>query len=115
MDAGSKIFKVKAEEIIFNDIKDSLIKLGIKFDQFTNEKTFYENGDIDKLMNELRKKDLIYKKENAATTVASTITIASKFGIKFFATVFVFHCSSINCLALAPPVNQGKIKGKSKG
>ncbi len=28
----------------------------------------------------------IYKKENAATTVASTITIASKFGIKFFAT-----------------------------
>ena len=65
LDAGSKIFKVKAEEIIFNDIKDSLIKLGIKFDQFTNEKTFYENGDIDKLMNELRKKDLIYEKENA--------------------------------------------------
>ena len=28
----------------------------------------------------------IYKKENAATTVASTISIASKFGIKFFAT-----------------------------
>jgi len=65
LDPGSKIFKVKAEEVIFNDIKDSLIKLGIKFDQFTNEKTFYENGDIDKLMNELRKKDLIYEKENA--------------------------------------------------
>ena len=28
----------------------------------------------------------IYKKENAATTVASTISIASKLGIKFFAT-----------------------------
>ena len=28
----------------------------------------------------------IFKKENAATTVASTISIASKFGIKFFAT-----------------------------
>ena len=28
----------------------------------------------------------IYKKENAATTVASTISIASRFGIKFFAT-----------------------------
>jgi len=28
----------------------------------------------------------IYKKENASTTVASTISIASKFGIKFFAT-----------------------------
>ena len=65
LDSGSKIFKVKAEEVIFNDIKDSLIKLGIKFDQFTNEKTFYENGDIDKFMNELRKKNLIYEKENA--------------------------------------------------
>jgi len=73
LDAGSKIFKVKAEEIIFNDIKDSLIKLGIKFDQFTNEKTFYENGDIDKLMNELRKKDLIYKKENATWFKASAL------------------------------------------
>ncbi len=65
LNAGSNIFKNKAEEIIFNDIKDSLKKLGINFDQFTNEKTFYENGDIDKFMNELRTKNLIYEKENA--------------------------------------------------
>jgi len=65
LNSGSNIFKNKAEEIIFNDIKDSLKKLGINFDQFTNEKTFYENGDIDKFMNELRTKNLIYEKENA--------------------------------------------------
>ena len=62
---GDSIFKEKAEETIFNDIKESLLNLGIHFDQFTNEKTFYENGDIERFLSELRKKDLIYEKENA--------------------------------------------------
>ena len=58
-------FKEKAEESIFEDIKKSLLNLGIHFDQFTNEKTFYDNGEIDKLLGELRDKDLIYEKEGA--------------------------------------------------
>ena len=33
---GDSIFKEKAEEAIFNDIKESLLNLGIHFDQFTN-------------------------------------------------------------------------------
>ena len=73
LDNGSKIFKEKAEEVIFNDIKDSLKKLGINFDQFTNEKTFYENGDIDRFITELRKKNLIYEKENATWFKASAL------------------------------------------
>ena len=73
LDSGSKIFKEKAEEVIFNDIKDSLKKLGINFDQFTNEKTFYENGDIDRFITELRKKNLIYEKENATWFRASAL------------------------------------------
>ena len=73
LNSGSNIFKNKAEEIIFNDIKDSLKKLGINFDQFTNEKTFYENGDIDKFMNELRTKNLIYEKENATWFKTSSL------------------------------------------
>ena len=62
---GDSIFKEKAEETIFNDIKESLLNLGIHFDQFTNEKTFYKNGDIERFLGELRKKDLVYEKENA--------------------------------------------------
>ena len=73
LNSGSNIFKNKAEEIIFNDIKDSLKKLGINFDQFTNEKTFYDNGDIDKFMNELRTKNLIYEKENATWFKTSSL------------------------------------------
>ena len=73
LDNGSKIFKERAEEVIFNDIKDSLKKLGINFNQFTNEKTFYENGDIDRFITELRKKNLIYEKENATWFKASAL------------------------------------------
>ena len=43
--SGDESFGKIAEEIIFNDIKNSLKKLGVKFDHFTNEKTFYENGE----------------------------------------------------------------------
>ena len=39
--------------------------MGIHFDQFTNEKTFYENGEIDRFLEELKAKDLIYEKDGA--------------------------------------------------
>jgi arginyl-tRNA synthetase len=58
-------FKKFAEDSIFEDIKKSLLKLGIHFQKFTNEKTFYENGDIKKILEQLRKKDLLYEKEDA--------------------------------------------------
>ena len=65
LSAGDSSFKEKAEKSIFENIKKSLLNLGIHFDQFTNEKTFYENGEIDKLLSELRDKNLVYDKEGA--------------------------------------------------
>lgn len=59
------IFKEKPEEVMFNDIKDSLLNLGIDFDCFTNEKSFYENGEIEKLVDQLKTKGLIYTKDGA--------------------------------------------------
>ena len=58
-------FKSFAENSIFEDIKKSLLKLGIHFKKFTNEKSFYKNGDIEKILNQLREKELLYEKENA--------------------------------------------------
>ena len=58
-------FKTQAEKAIFADIEKSLFKLGIHFDQFTNEKTFYENGEIDRFLEEFKAKDLIYEKDGA--------------------------------------------------
>ena len=65
LSASDPVFKDQAEKTIFADIKKSLNNLGIHFDQFTNEKTFYENGDIDRFLEELKAKDLIYEKEGA--------------------------------------------------
>ena len=65
LSASDPVFKDQAEKTIFADIKKSLNNLGIHFDQFINEKTFYENGDIDRFLEELKAKDLIYEKEGA--------------------------------------------------
>ena len=73
LESSDPIFKERAEELIFSDIKSSLIKLGITFDQFTNEKTFYENGDIDDFLKKLKDKDLIYEKDNATWFKTSTL------------------------------------------
>ena len=70
---GDEIFQKSAEEIIFKEIKRSLIDLGIKFDQFTNEKSFYENGDIDELLKALSDKKLIYKKDDATWFKSSSL------------------------------------------
>jgi len=58
-------FKDFAEESIFKDIKKSLLNIGIEFDRFSNEKSFYENGQIDKFLSEMKSKDLIYEKDGA--------------------------------------------------
>ncbi|HIC38583.1 MAG TPA: arginine--tRNA ligase [Candidatus Marinimicrobia bacterium] len=63
--SGDPIFKEKAEKVIFADIEKSLRNLGIHFDQFTNEKTFYKNGEIDRFLEELKAKNLIYEKDGA--------------------------------------------------
>ena len=39
--------------------------MGIKFDQFSNEKSFYDNGQIDKFLEDMKLKDLIYEKDGA--------------------------------------------------
>ena len=71
--SGDPSFKEKAEESIFEDIKKSLLNLGIHFDQFTNEKTFYDNGEIDKFLGELQDKDLIYEKDGATWFKATAL------------------------------------------
>ena len=70
---GDGIFQKSAEEIIFKEIKSSLINLGIRFDKFTNEKSFYENGDIDELLKSLSEKNLIYKKDDATWFKSSSL------------------------------------------
>ncbi|MEE9168049.1 MAG: arginine--tRNA ligase [Candidatus Neomarinimicrobiota bacterium] len=64
-ESESPIFKETAEELIFDDIKSTLEKINVRFDEFVNEKTFYENGSIDRVVETLRKRDIIYDKDGA--------------------------------------------------
>ena len=64
-DSNAAIFKDTAELLIFEDIKKTTDKIGLQFDSFFNENTLYENKDIEKIIGELDKKNLIYKKDGA--------------------------------------------------
>ncbi|RPH37663.1 arginine--tRNA ligase [bacterium] len=58
-------FKGQAEQEIFADIKKTLKLLGIEFQSFFNENSLYETGKIAEVIEELRRRDLVYEKEGA--------------------------------------------------
>lgn len=59
------IFRQRAEEEIFNDIKKTLRRLGTEFDVFYNEHTLYETGKIQEVVDELRRLGYAYDHEGA--------------------------------------------------
>lgn len=60
-----EFFKQRAEQEIFDDIKKTLKRLNIEFDVFFNEKSLYEDGSIDDVVNILKSKNLAYEKDGA--------------------------------------------------
>lgn len=62
---GDPIFKETAEEAIFENIKNALHSLGIDHNVFSNEKTIYESGEVEKVVETLKDKDLVYEAEDA--------------------------------------------------
>ncbi|MEK7574179.1 MAG: arginine--tRNA ligase [Patescibacteria group bacterium] len=58
---GEKVAKIILEETI----KPAVKKMGIRFDEWFSEKSLYKNQAVEKTINELEKKNLIYKKEGA--------------------------------------------------
>jgi len=58
-------FQELAKKVIFEDIEKTLVRLGIVFDVYYNEKSLYETGKIDAVIKELKEKDLAYDKDGA--------------------------------------------------
>ncbi len=58
-------FKEKAEELIFDDIQQTLARMHVEMDSFFNEHTLYEDGSIKQTVQTLRDKELAYDKEGA--------------------------------------------------
>jgi arginyl-tRNA synthetase len=66
-------FREAAQQRIFSEIEATLVALGIRFDVYTNEKTFYENGAIDATLAALREKDLVYDADGAVWLRATAL------------------------------------------
>ncbi len=58
-------FRSLAETNIFDLIKQTVEKLGIHFDVFYNEKSLYDTGKIDAVIQDLRNRDLAYDSDGA--------------------------------------------------
>lgn len=61
----SLYFQKLAEKTIFEDIQKTLLRLGIRFDLYFNEKSLYANGKIDEVIRILKDKDLAYEQDGA--------------------------------------------------
>jgi arginyl-tRNA synthetase len=59
------MFKRAAETAIFDDIKDTLDRIGIKFDVYFNEDSLYRGGQIEAVLTELRERDLAFDLDGA--------------------------------------------------
>ncbi|HSW54756.1 MAG TPA: arginine--tRNA ligase [Ignavibacteriaceae bacterium] len=67
-------FKEAAESEIFNDIKKSLNRIGVNHKIFFNEKSLYEDGKIDDLLQKFKASGLSYEKDGAVWLKLSQMT-----------------------------------------
>ena len=77
LNESDDFFKNNAEKYIFNQIKNTLSKIGLKFNNYFNEKTLYDNKKIFDVVKKLKDKKLIYEKENATWFKATDIGMDS--------------------------------------
>ena len=73
LESGNPIFRDFTEKEIFANIKNTLDSLGIKFDVFTKEGTFYKNGAIEDVLKILKEKNLSYEKDGAVWFKTSSL------------------------------------------
>jgi len=64
-DEHDEFFKEKAKEVIFEEIKETLKKIRIIFDNFYNEHSLYSEGRIDDVIKIFKEKNLTYEKDGA--------------------------------------------------
>lgn len=65
VDADESVFKDRAEAEIFADIRATLARLGIYFDNYFNENSLYESGQVWDALEALRKHGYVFEKEGA--------------------------------------------------
>lgn len=62
---GDGVFRVRAQAVIFEEIRATLDRIGISFDVFYDEQTLYDEGKIDAAVEDLRSRQLIFEEDGA--------------------------------------------------
>jgi len=65
VDADVSVFRENAEAEIFADIRATLARLGIYFDNYFNENSLYESGRVQDVLESLRERGYVFEKEGA--------------------------------------------------
>ncbi len=60
-----EVFRLAAEAAIFDDIKNTLKRLGIVFDYFYNEKSLYDSGQVNTVLEKMKAIGASYEKDGA--------------------------------------------------
>jgi arginyl-tRNA synthetase len=58
-------FQKRAEEFIFADISKTLERMDIHFDEYYNERSLYDNGYIEEVIDILKEKGFVYEQDGA--------------------------------------------------
>ncbi len=72
-DAEDAVFRLKAEGAIFASIRATLDRLGVQFDVFYNEHTLYEEGLVDRALQDLRTQGRVYEADGAVWLKATDL------------------------------------------
>lgn len=70
---GDGAFREAAQKSIFAEINKTLTSIGIHFDVYWNEKSLYEDGQLDRVIADLRARDLVYENEGAIWLAATRL------------------------------------------
>ncbi len=73
-------FRMAAQEAIFADITQTLARLGVHMDVHFNERTFYENGALGRVVEALRAKGFVEEREGATWFLTSKLGKTGKDG-----------------------------------
>jgi len=70
---GEGVFREVAEREIFREIRKTLDRIGVVFDEYFNERSLYDDGKLDEVLEELRQQDLVYDAEDAVWLRATAL------------------------------------------
>lgn len=60
-----EIFRAQGVELMFKEIKESLLNFRVEFDVYTHENGLFEDGTVEKAISILKKQDNLFNKEGA--------------------------------------------------